>query len=149
MTVIAWDGKVLAADRMSTIGGTPIHESTPKVQRLRAPNGRQALIGFSGNSAFKASYLNWMAGGEEPALKQGEDMKWAIILIQEPRWVWYRSDTANRWDLFGAMSYWAIGSGCDYALGAMEHGASAREAVKIASRLDNQCGMGVDVVRFR
>jgi ATP-dependent protease HslVU (ClpYQ) peptidase subunit len=148
MTVIAWDGKVLAADRMSTVGGTPIPHAGPKVHRLRAPNGKVALVGFSGNSAYAWAYLAWMRGGEEPQLKQGEDLKFSIILIEWPRWVWYRSDTANRWDLFGAMSSWAIGSGCDYALGAMEHGASAREAVRIASRLDNQCGMGVDVVRF-
>lgn len=148
MTIIAWDGKALAGDRMSTVGGTPIHSATPKVYRLRAPNGRLALVGFGGSNAFCASYLHWMRGGEEPQPKPGEDMKWQIIAIVEPRWVWYRSDTANRWDLFGAMSYWAIGSGCDYALGAMEHGATAREAVKISSLLDNQCGMGVDVVRF-
>lgn len=148
MTIIAWDGKVLAADRMATMGGTPMRDAGGKIHRLRAPNGRVALIGFTGTSAFRASYLHWMRGGEEPQIKVGEDMKWAIILIQEPRWVWYRSDTANRWDLLGAMSYWAVGSGCDYALGAMEHGATAREAVRVASRLDNQCGMGVDVVRF-
>lgn len=113
MTVIAWDGKVLAADRMSHIGGTPLPPMR-KIHRLVAPNGKQALM-----------------------------------LIEQPRWVWYRSDNANRWDLLGACSGWAIGSGCDYALGAMEAGATAQEAVRIASRLDNQCGMGVDVVRFR
>jgi ATP-dependent protease HslVU (ClpYQ) peptidase subunit len=148
VTCIAWDGEVLAGDRMCTVGGTPIPASAPKVHRMRAPNGKVALVGFSGSSAFQAGYLNWMRGGEEPQHKPGEDMKWAIMLVEWPRWVWYRSDSANRWDLFGAMSYWAIGSGCDYALGAMEHGASAREAVRIASRLDNQCGMGLDVVRF-
>lgn len=148
MTIIAWDGKVLAADRLSTIGGTPL-PPTRKIHRLTAPNGKQALVGFSGSTGFAASFLHWMKGGDEPALKSGEDMKWAIMLIQEPRWVWYRSDNANRWDLLGACSGWAIGSGCDYALGAMQAGASAQEAVRIASRLDNQCGLGVDTVRFK
>ena len=39
-------------------------------------------------------------------------------------------------------------NGADYALGAMMHGADALKAVRIASRLDNSCGFGVDVVRF-
>lgn len=148
MTIIAWDGRTLAGDRMSTVGGTPIRDAEPKVHRMRAPNGRLALFGFSGNSSFRSAYLHWLCGGEEPQIKQGETMNWAIVAIVEPRWVYYRSDTANRWDLFGAMSYWAIGSGADYALGAMEHGATARQAVRIATLLDNQCGMGIDSVRF-
>ena len=36
----------------------------------------------------------------------------------------------------------------DYALGAMHAGVDARRAVRIASRLDIESGMGVDVVRF-
>ena len=147
MTCIAWDGKELVGDRLCTIGGTPLPPMR-KVHRLVAPNGKVALVGFSGNTAYCSSYLHWMLGGEEPQLKQGEDQKWAIILIEYPRWVWYRSDTANRWDLLGATSQWAIGSGCDYALGAMLQGATARQAVRIASQLDNQTGLGFNAVRF-
>lgn len=147
MTIIAWDGKELVADRMTHMGGTPLPPMR-KVHRLRAPNGKVALIGFSGHTAFAKSYLHWMTGGEEPQIKSGEDMKWSIILVEYPRWVWYRCENANRWDLLGAMSHWAIGSGCDYALGAMESGATGRQAVRIASRLDNQCGFGLNAVRF-
>lgn len=43
---------------------------------------------------------------------------------------------------------WAIGSGADYALGAMYAGKSAKEAVEIASQLDTGTGLGVDVVTF-
>jgi hypothetical protein len=42
----------------------------------------------------------------------------------------------------------AIGNGGDFALGALAAGESAREAVRIASRLSASCGFGVDVVRF-
>lgn len=45
-------------------------------------------------------------------------------------------------------SKWAIGSGADYALGAMYAGLSAAEAVMIASKLDTGTGLGVDSVSF-
>ena len=147
MTTIAWDGRELVGDRMTTMGGTPL-PAMRKVHRLRAPNGRIALVGFTGSTGYTASYLAWMLGGQEPQLKQGEDPKWAILLIEYPRWVWYRCDSVNRWDLIGATSGFAIGSGGDYALGALEAGASARHAVRIASRLDNQTGFGLNAVRF-
>jgi hypothetical protein len=38
----------------------------------------------------------------------------------------------------------ALGSGSDAALGALYHGASAREAVEIASLVDTATGDGVD-----
>ena len=145
MTVVAFDGQSLAGDRLAAAGGTPLPR-TRKVFWLRAPNGKQALVGFSGGSSYTNAYLNWMNGG--PAPVSGPDEKWSILLIEHPRLVWYRSDSANRWDLFGATK-WAIGSGADYALGAMAAGKTAADAVRIASRLDVGCGLGVDVVRFR
>lgn len=44
--------------------------------------------------------------------------------------------------------YHAIGSGSDYALGAMALGATTKEAVKIASKHDSYSGMGVKTLKF-
>ncbi len=44
---------------------------------------------------------------------------------------------------------YAIGSGRDYAMGAMAMGADAIGAVKVASTFDIQCGIGVDTLTIK
>ena len=144
MTVVVWDGKVLAGDRKSVLGGTPMR--TRKVFRVIAPNKRVALIGYSGSNAFVRAHLAWLNGGDRPTFTH-EKFDWAVMLVDDERKIWFRSWTADYWDRF-LCRRWAIGAGCDYALGAMDQGADAVEAVRAASRLDIGCGLGVDVVRF-
>ena len=40
--------------------------------------------------------------------------------------------------------FFAWGAGSDFAMGAMAAGANAREAVLIANKHENDCGMGID-----
>lgn len=144
MTVIVWDGKVLAADRKSVFGSTPMRAR--KVFLVVAPNGRIALVGYSGSAPFVAAHLAWLRGGERPTFTHPE-FKWSVLLIDDARNVWWRGESADYWERQLCRRA-VIGSGSDYALGAMAHGADAVAAVRIASKLDIQCGMGVDVVRF-
>lgn len=44
--------------------------------------------------------------------------------------------------------YHAIGSGSEYALGAMASGMSPKEAVKIAMKHDSYTGMGIKTINF-
>jgi hypothetical protein len=44
--------------------------------------------------------------------------------------------------------FWAMGSGGDYAFGAMEMGADAVKAVEVATKFDINTGMGVDVLHY-
>lgn len=143
MTTIAWDGKTMAGDRLSHMEYTmPI--TVRKVHRMRAPNGRIALIGFAGAMSITGAYLAWMRGGEKPSMP---GQRWAILLADDEGVVWYRCDGADVWDRIGPGKH-SIGSGRDFAMGAMAYGATAREAVLIASNLDLQTGRGVDVVGF-
>jgi len=43
---------------------------------------------------------------------------------------------------------WAIGSGGEFALGAMYAGKTAKEAIKIASQLDVYTGNAIDTLTF-
>lgn len=141
MTTIAWDGTTLAADRQSTWGGTPIR--VRKVHKLRAPDGSFILYGGSGNSIQLGAFYRFVTGQtwRQPCI---DDAQFMMIDAQRRVWIaqnnmdWHRIDVRR----------WAMGSGADYALGAMDHGASAREAVEVASRLDTGTGMGIDCVRF-
>ena len=44
--------------------------------------------------------------------------------------------------------FWAIGSGQDFAIGAMEMGADAKKAIEIASKFDIHSGLGIDVLYY-
>lgn len=142
MTTIAWDGRVLAGDRLSHVGGTPVRAR--KVYRVRDPDGRIALVGFAGAMVAIEPILEWMRTGEKPSLK---NLKWTVMLVDDERVVHYMTSETCRWDSIGSV-VWAIGSGSDYALGAMYAGKSATDAVRIASRLDIETGRGCDVVTF-
>ena len=144
MTCIAWDGRELVADRQCTIGGTPI--PFRKVYRVRAPNRRVALVGYCGTAAFVRAHLHWLAGGERPEFRH-ERFRWSVLMIDDERRVWRRDEDADFWEEM-LVRYWALGSGAEYALGVMAAGHSAREAIRIASKLDNQTGLGMNVVRF-
>lgn len=146
MTTIAWDGHTLAGDRRVAYGDTPMVTSFPKVRRVVAPNKRVALIGFSGSAAFASAFLAWLKGGERPSFRV--DNSWTVMLIDDRKGVWVRSSTSDAWELVGRRVNWAIGSGCDYALGAMHVGADAARAVRAAAGLDVNTGFGVDKVCF-
>lgn len=140
MTTIAWDGETLAADRQSTWGGTPVR--TRKVFKVRHPIHGTWLFGCSGAAHDCDAFVRWARGlGAEVALG---DMR--ILAIHESGSVW-TADGALKWSLM-RVKRWAIGSGGDYALGAMVAGCDAREAVQIAMELDVHTGIGVDCVRF-
>lgn len=142
MTTIAWDGKVLAGDRQRTEYGTPT--KARKVYRVRSKDGRRFLIGCTGDSDDCVAMVRWLKGrGDKPVPKA-----LGVISIDERGRVWLCGEKLVWYQIKG-LPYWSIGSGSDYALGAMAAGKSARDALRIATRLDVSTGGGVDVVSFR
>jgi 20S proteasome alpha/beta subunit len=137
MTVIAWDGVTLAADRQSSIASTPF--CVTKIFRVSKGN-RTVLYGAAGNSCDAQEFHQWVIGNrDEPKLTNLH-----ILCIDENGHVFWTDECMN-WCKFedGIM---AIGSGGKFALGAMKAGASAYEAVKIACELDIDCGLGIDTL---
>lgn len=141
MTVIAFDGKTVAADRQACINGTT--GQVTKIERV----GR-TVVGFSGYISQGILLLEWFKDGAKPDLF--------------PRPI-NDSERANLW-VFGRgiihtfeqcpypyvieEPFWAGGCGKDLAMGAMAMGADARRAVEIASRYDANCGLGIDVLEI-
>ena len=146
MTTIVWDGRELAGDRLAHISGTPTGP-VRKVFRLRAPNGRLALVGFGGSLVYARAYLHWLHGGNAPNAGAFAKTRWAIVMIDDRRTVWYRCDESDAWDCMGHIKF-AIGTGADIARGAMGFGATASEAVRVAMKMDISSGAGINVVRF-
>lgn len=141
MTTIAWDGVSLAGDKKRTMTGVPM----PCVKIFRAVDsdtGRELLYGCAGDSGQCEWFRRWCSREcPKPALS---DIN--LLCIDTNRDIW----AANESLLWTPISlpWFAIGSGGGIALGAMAAGKTARQAIKIASRLDNATGLGVDVLRF-
>jgi hypothetical protein len=139
MTTVAWDGKTLAADSQSTTGS--VRGTAAKL----AKNRDGFLVAGSGDLGTVKVWINWVLAGMPPD-QQPTSIEEANILVIDPR---------GRPSLFSGLAVaqplprrqWAIGSGGDIALGAMAAGADARQAVKIACKLDVYSGGRVVVLR--
>jgi hypothetical protein len=139
MTTIAWDGVTLAADRKRSLWGTPM----PAVKIFRGfRKGEEMLFGLAGDSGECVHYRRQVFG-LAPTI---EYRNIAIICIDGERRVWH-ADESMLWVPI-TLPWWAVGSGSDYALGAMAAGQPARRTIEIASKLDKDTGLGIDILRF-
>jgi hypothetical protein len=149
MTTIAWDGTTLAADACSWSGSA--RRRVRKVFKVRAPDGRHFLVAFSGEAAFAVAVLAWMRGqGSRPNCRDFMDPanfgQQCALVIDEKRRVWQLSPTLVYIRHYERI--YAFGGGHEFAWGALEAGATAREAVQIAIKRSDLAGLGVDTVRF-
>lgn len=140
MTTIAWDGKMLAADRQINAGGVARCTKT-KI----AKNKKGDLCGASGITSVTSAFLRWFLAGEKgpaPALKDGTDECEALIIRTNGAIIMYDSAGWHEVD----PGFITSGSGWELALGALLAGKNAVEAVKIASMVDTKTSSEVDVL---
>ncbi len=144
MTVIVWDGEMLAADKQATNSG--LKRAVTKIHKV---NGN--LVGFSGDWDYAQAMKQWLAEGAYPdkfPKHQEDNEKWVGMLVVTPDkkvFKYERSPIPMDMTESGSM---AIGSGRDFAFGALAMGADAKKAVEIACLYEASCGMGVDVLTF-
>ena len=139
MTTIAWDGKTLAADTLITENGKRVG----RCEKIGNVGG--VLFGVSGGVEWLAAFRGWFLGGmsgDRPAMKSGDNIAQAIV-IHDGRVL---SLVPDGWDVMKA-PYYAVGSGCDLALGAMALGHTAEEAVRAACMIDVYSGGEITVLR--
>lgn len=144
MSVIAWDGTTLAADKQAVFGGNLILATT-KIFRVA-----DALVGYAGGADFGEQMLAWLRDGAHPEefpSSQRDREDWAGMLVirhGSPILRYERTPYPIRFE----SKHIAIGSGRDFAMAAMYLGYSAVRAVEVASALDSCCGVGVDALTF-
>lgn len=139
MTTIAWDGRTLAADKMTSFGG--LHATTAKIRKLHG-----CLVAGCGTTALIHEVVSWIASGEEPSTFPAacrDEVKCPSVLVIRPNGTIHQFD-CTPYPLLILNPFWAIGSGRDFAMAAMHLGKSAREAVEVAAQLDTSTGNGVD-----
>jgi len=146
MTVIAWDGKNLAADRQLTMGNT--RTECIKVHRLK--NGEAMAVCGAGDTSF--ALMEWYRNGAKNEdfpnnRSELEGMKGeaeAYLIVAKPGfdglWLYCRFPQGE----YLPSKKQAFGCGENFALAALALGQTARQAVLFTSEHDIYCGMGVD-----
>lgn len=142
MTVIAWDGRTLAANKLASMGTTK--HTTVKIFRGRD----NSLVGYAGGADFGEQMVAWWNNGADPATfppSQRDTNDWAgLIVIRKGQPIWRFERTPHPIKFYD--NKFAIGSGREFALAAMYLGHDAPRAVEVASALDSRCGMGIDTL---
>ena len=138
MSVIAWDGKTLAADRQGSDGNKNLRLT--KIWK----HGEQ-LLGGTGNAALIQELLEWVKAGADPEKypeKQKAEPSSFFIINETGIWSYEGSPVPLKFE----NDFLAFGSGRDFALAALYLGKDAREAVEVACQFDLHCGNGIDVL---
>lgn len=139
MTVIAWDGSALAADKRAISGGG-IARACTKIERHGS-----SLLGITGDWDTGAEMREWFKAGALPAsfpAKAREDKATLIVIDQLGIRTWVSGPYPMRIEAQRC----AWGSGRDFAEAVMHLGHDARRAVEVACVFQTDCGNGVDVL---
>lgn len=143
MTVIAWDGNSLAADKLNWFAG-----STTTITKIRKIRGE--LYGISGKTALAQSCWKWieseMSDDSFPGLQNDGEKSCIIMHIDSNRKIWIYEHGKNPWH--NESPYYAIGGGGELAVGAMAMKANAKQAVEVAIQHNSLCGKGIDILTF-
>jgi 20S proteasome alpha/beta subunit len=140
MTVIAWDGKTLAADKLSTDGTS--RRTVTKIHRLS--NG--AVLGACGDAGQCREMQAWYCNGAKPEelppkQRDADTAAWLLVIEPGPRILYFQ---LGPYPILLEDKIFAMGSGREYAMAAMHLGKTAREACEVAIALSPECGQGVD-----
>lgn len=140
MTTIAWDGRYLAADTRHCSGGA-YHYDAPKIVKAG-----DVFYASTGPSAWFNAWVEWAGAGSNV-----NDLP--VTGLEGHQGGFIRLDAEGcemldfRLPYFSpAHAAWAWGSGADFALGAIDAGATAMEAVRAAMSRDMNSGGAVDFV---
>jgi hypothetical protein len=146
MTTIAITETEIAADglRLFTdlIAGT-------KHQKIVVTD--DAVYAFTGSVPAMAPMIEWHKAGADPdKLPPNLGNEWGTLIVIN------QADGIHKYTHSCLYKEWfappiAFGAGADYALGAIWHGASAREAIELICEHTNHTGgevMSVDIRRF-
>lgn len=137
MTTIAYRDGVIACDSQIT--------STYKGKGKKIHRVNDSLVGICGRLTSAMLFIDWLEEQGIPPSKLQEDDDFEAIQLT-PKGVFY-------WDsrlrpVRVTDKFTAIGSGCDFAMGAMAVGADAKEAVRAAAKLDTYTGGAIKAAKL-
>lgn len=136
MSTVAWDGKIIAADKMAVNCGL----ERKKSKLFKHDN---VVYAVTGELSEGLVLIQWHKDGADiekyPKFQTPED--WTRLIVAE-----YGKITVYEAHPYPTEEepFMAWGSGRDFAMGAMEMGAGAVRAIEIASKHSCGTGLGVD-----
>jgi len=139
VTVIAWDGRTLAADKRAT-GGGGIALTVTKIQRHA-----DCLIAITGCWDTGAEMREWFKAGADPVKfpAKARDNHSTLIVIDASG---IRTWAIGPYPMTIEAQRCSWGSGRDYAEAAMFLGHDAVKAVEVACHFQTDCGNGIDTL---
>ena len=149
MTVIAWDGHKLAADKRATTEDGLIRTVTKITEVVwRHGDGNEVcfLVGVAGDGGVGMELLSWFQDGADPEafpMKADEGNATLVAISQEfgvQTWV------SSPVPIYFEDDQLAWGTGRDFAIAAMNLGMDAIAAVDFACQHNAFCGGGIDVL---
>jgi 20S proteasome alpha/beta subunit len=144
MTVIAWDGHTLAADKQHNSGNAKL--TCTKIYKTSAGY----LMGATGDADSCSAMFEWFRNcygaspSTYPECQKDKDRYAQLIVITPDRDIHLYLQTP--YPVVLPPQLFSAGSGRDFAMAAMHLRVGAVQAVKLACSLDSSCGMGVDSV---
>lgn len=132
MTTIAYRDGIMAADSLRT-GSNWRMGTSRKVSK--AADG--SIAGATGTAAWNQSFLKWFEDGRRGDPPSSPEDSGAFVV--EADGTMKRFHSAG-WEVMADLPFWSDGSGDGFAMGAMQFGATAEQAVKAASAWDTKTG---------
>lgn len=140
MSVVTYRNYVMAADTRAYSGRhTPIGNK----MKIRALNNAGIAGVVTSQPGLGEALLEWLESNRDPGLYPNmPEPVFDILHVDEKGEVYFYHDSPYP---SGPLSgpFFAVGSGCDFALGAMAVGADAVQAAAAACELDTVCGAPV------
>lgn len=130
MTTIAFKDGVMVGDGRTTVSNTIVEDTAVKVHK-----SGHYLIGFAGSAACETRYNR--APNLLEMQKNLDEESYYLVFDKSKQEL---CELSHQGVFKITSEYYAIGSGMDFALAAMDTGASAREAVEIACQRDVYSG---------
>lgn len=141
MSIVAWDGKHLVSDNQVTHGNVP--KKCKKIFKFV----RKGIIhgaGFVGTACEGIELIDWYKNGAHQENWPGHKDTELLVCTSE----WCSSYSESPLPLPILESYYATGSGTDFATSALSMGQTAKEAVLHAIEHDIYCGMGTTSIKL-
>lgn len=141
MTTIVYRDGILAADSQTTVGKFALTNDSLKISKLK--NG--GYFAGSGTVCEIKMLFDWYNNGKRHGSESKQLNCIALVIEKEKIFILY----GDLYKFEVKESYVAIGSGRDFAYGALYMGATAKEAVKAACRFDCYSGGKIKEVKIK
>lgn len=141
MTTIAANRTQIAGDRQANHSGGLKFKLKSKLYSFNTPiiYKKPFHIGLCGNVDDFSSVIEFFY--DPTAYKKAPRFKGEGLVLSEDGKIWTFGNDPSKWILVD-QPYYSVGSGMNFAMGAMAAGSSPYDAVKYASTLCSATGMG-------